>query len=260
MSLVSLEGASMTFTRSELVDIYRHVVQSTFVSMRQREAEPETFEFGLSVLHARIGLLEFILHLSYKLPMASPQARSDAEKASVEQTKELIQDSFRTLTGLRLDMPRRGSGNTNDGNTSRRFFNDLEIVSEITGVDLDFLRNVKLLLEILNSVEDIDLEMFSDLCSTTVELYVSLYPWCPMSPTLHIILIHGPALIQHFEVPIGMLSEEAAETRNEHFQQFCERFTRKCSRIDCIRDILNRMQLTSDPLRTEARHPSLWKP
>ena len=150
-------------------------------------------------------------------------------------------------------MPRSGSGDTDDGNTSRRFFDDLETVSEITGVDLDFLRNLKLLLEVLNSCEDIDQQMFSDLCLRTAELYVSLYPCCPMPLTLLEILIHRPALIQHFEVPIEMLSEKVAETHNEHFRQFCERFTRKCSRMNCNRDILSRMLLTSDLLSSSSR-------
>lgn len=34
---------------------------------KKKEENPETFKFGLSILHARIRCFEFLLHLSYKL-------------------------------------------------------------------------------------------------------------------------------------------------------------------------------------------------
>ena len=60
----------------------------------------------LSVLHARIRFLDFELHLSYRLPKGLWQARTDEERASVAETKKLIQDAFRAITGLLLDMPK----------------------------------------------------------------------------------------------------------------------------------------------------------
>ena len=69
-----------------------------------------------------------------------------------------------------------------------------------------------------------------------------------MSPTVLKVLIHGPQIIQHAELPIGILSEEAGEQRNKHFREFRQRFSRKFSRVDCNRDLLNRLLITSDPL------------
>lgn len=37
--------------------------------------------------------------------------------------------------GLLVDMPKCGFGTTNDGNTARRFFENPELSSNITGVD-----------------------------------------------------------------------------------------------------------------------------
>lgn len=51
----------------------------------------------------------------------------------------------------------------------------------------------------------------------TAKLYVQLYPWYPMTPTVHKILIHGATVIENALLPIGQLSEEAAEARNKHF-------------------------------------------
>lgn len=38
-----------------------------------------------------------------------------------------------------MDQPKQGSGNTNDGNTSRKFFESPEIVSEINGLDKELI-------------------------------------------------------------------------------------------------------------------------
>lgn len=69
-----------------------------------------------------------------------------------------------------------------------------------------------------------------------------------MTPTMHKILIHGSAVINNALLPIGQLSEEAAEARNKHFRQYRLKFSRKFPREQCNRDILNRLLLTSDPL------------
>lgn len=74
-----------------------------------------------------------------------------------------------------------------------------------------------------------------------------------MSPTVHKILIHLATVISHALVPIGQLSEEAAEARNKHFRQYRQNFSRKFSRKACNRDILNRLLMNSDPFITSSR-------
>lgn len=69
-----------------------------------------------------------------------------------------------------------------------------------------------------------------------------------MSPTVHKVLMHGAQVISDAILPIGQLSEEAAEARNKHFRKYRVDFARKFSRIDCNRDVLNRLLLTSDPM------------
>ena len=82
----------------------------------------------------------------------------------------------------------------------------------------------------------------------TAKLYIDLYPWYPMTPTLHKILIHSSTVIKHALLPIGQLSEEASEARNKHFCLYRQNYARKFSREACNRDVINRLLLTSDPL------------
>lgn len=219
----------------------------------KKEANPEALDFGLSILHARIRLFESVLHLSYKLPVKKWQLRTEMEKAAVKQRKMKIQDDFRLKMGLIVDVPKAGYGNTNDGNTSRRFFGNHELAAEITGIDENFIHRLKIILEVLSSGHKVNVEKFSIYAKETAELYVQLFPWHPMTPTMHKILIHGPMVIEKALLPIGQLSEEASEARNKHFRIYRQNFARKFSRVSCNLDVLNRLLLSSDPLITGMR-------
>lgn len=220
---------------------------------KTKNVNTEALQFGLSTLHARIRFFEFLLHLSYKITVKKWQIRSKKEKEIVRQRKCATQDKFRNQLGLIVDVPKAGYGNTNDGNTSRRFFADPETSAEITGVDLELIYRFKVILEVISSGHKIHVEKFATYALETARLYVDLYPWHPMSPTVHKILLHGPIVIERALLPIGNLSEEAAEARNKHFRLYRQNFARKFSREECNLDVINRLLLTSDPLITGMR-------
>lgn len=214
-----------------------------------RDINFEAIEFGLSVLHARIRLFESILHLAYKLPVKKYRERkTEAEKELEKARKKEIQDKFRAETGLIIDMPKANFGNTNDGNTSRRFFDNPSLAAEITGINYDLIYRLKVILEVISSGYKTNIEKFENYTTETARLYVDLYPWHPMTPTLHKILVHGAVVIGKSLLPIGELSEEAAEVRNKHFRSYRQDFARKFSRENCNEDIFNRLLLSSDPL------------
>lgn len=219
----------------------------------KKEVNTETIKFGLSILHARIRIFESLLHLSYKLPVKKWQLRSDNEKDIVKQRKLQIQGDFRNKMGLIVDVPKPGFGNTNDGNTSRRFFIDPELSAAITGIDSNLIYRFKVILETISSGHKINVDIFLEYAMETAELYVKLYPWHPMTPTVHKILIHGPIVIENALLPVGQLSEEAAEARNKHFRLYRQNYARKFSRVSCNLDVLNRLLLSSDPLLTGMR-------
>ncbi|KAH9629098.1 hypothetical protein HF086_008547 [Spodoptera exigua] len=88
---------------------------------KERLCKKDNLEFGLSLLHARIRFFESILHVAFRLPVKKWNVRLTAkEKQAMENTKIEIQNKFREKLGL--DIPKANFGNTNDGNTRRRFF------------------------------------------------------------------------------------------------------------------------------------------
>lgn len=58
------------------------------------------------------------------------------------ETKSRIQEEFKKKPGLNVDQPKSGFGNSNDGNTARRFFQNAELSAEITKIDLEFIKRI----------------------------------------------------------------------------------------------------------------------
>lgn len=115
-----------------------------------KEINVETLKFGISILHGWIRFLESLLHLSYKIPIKKWQARGENEKKIIAETKKRIQKEFRDQTGLIVDEPKPGFGNTNDGNTARRFFQNAQVSSEITNVDLELIERMHSILVVIS--------------------------------------------------------------------------------------------------------------
>lgn len=68
-----------------------------------------------------------------------------------------------------------------------------------------------------------------------------------MTQTVHKLLIHGSEIIESAIVPIGQLSEEAQEYRNKDVKNYRRNLSRRNSRINSNRDLINRLLLSSDP-------------
>lgn len=75
-----------------------------------------------------------------------------------------------------------------------------------------------------------------------------------MPQSLHRILIHGAYVIEQFNLPIGLYSEEAQEAKNKDFKKFRESFCRKVSRKKTNEDLMRRLFCSSDPLITSMRN------
>lgn len=215
----------------------------------------ENFKYGLSSLHAWIRCMECILHIAYRLEYKTWSARTDAKKESMTRAKERIQKEFRERVGLLVDYPRQGSGNSNDGNTARRFFRDPKLTSQITGVDIELIGRFAIILQTLACGIKIDSVKFKQYAKETVHIYLRSYDWFYMPSSVHKILIHGAEIIENFSlIPIGLLSEESQESRNKDVKHYRKFNTRKCNRIATNTDLIHKLLLSSDPYISSLRH------
>ena len=94
----------------------------------------------------------------------------------------------------------------------------------------------------------INVDNFQKYCLETAELYIENFHWYCMPQSPHKILLHGPSIIKNFHLPIGMLSEEALESRNKDFKSYRKSFTRKSSRTKTNEDLMIRLLCSYDPL------------
>jgi hypothetical protein len=203
-------------------------------------------ELGLSPLHARIKFMECILHVAYNLSFKKWSTNKET-KVEKEENKKRIQQEFQSRTGLRIDMVRQGYGNTNDGNTSRRFFSHPEITSDITGINVDLIKRFSTILEVITCGAAIDPEKFGVYAYDTAKLFVNLYGWHYMPVTVYKVLLHGQKIINAAVLPIGLLSEEAQEAQNKNYKNCRVYHSRKISRIATNEDVLHQMLMSSDP-------------
>ena len=89
---------------------------------------------------------------------------------------------------------------------------------------------------------------FSQFCCETADMYVSLYPWYAMPPSVHTILLHCRDVLQNMILPIGMMSEEAQESLNKYVMAYRLHHTRKDSREHTMSDQFRCILVTSDPM------------
>lgn len=172
----------------------------------------------------------------------------------MKKRKEIIQGKFRTQLNLLVDKVRPGgSGTSNDGNTARKFFKYYEKSGEITGVNETLIYRCGVILRVMSSGYEINLEAFKKYCSETAKLYIDNYKWYYMPVTVHKILFHGPEIIQKALLPIGQLLEEAQEACNKDLKVFRRDHTRKNSRQNSNLDLIHLLFVTSDPLITSLR-------
>ena len=221
--------------------------------MKSEEVGSECYAYGLSTLHMWIRFMECLLHIAYRLEFKKWQT-SKKQQHLFDTHKKRIQVDLREKHGLLVDMPRAGgAGNSNDGNTARRFFQHYESVSEILGVDVELTRRFHVILCTLSTFNYIDADKLQVYCEDTMKLYVSLYDWYYMPQSVHKVLWHAHQVVRSKELPIGMLSEEAQEASNKKVKNFREFFTRKVSRMKTNEDLMRRLMAHSDPYISSLR-------
>ncbi|KAF0300872.1 hypothetical protein FJT64_000360 [Amphibalanus amphitrite] len=223
-------------------------------SLERARLRPVTnLEYGISSLHCWIRVFEAILRISYRLPFKKWTARTPEQKKVKEVTTAQVQRRVFTTMSLGVDQPcPGGSGNSNDGNTARTAFQQPELFSAATGVDVELIRRLHVILQAVRCCLPLCGEKLSAFCSETAELYVRLYSWYPMTPTLHRLLMHSAALVEHCLLPIGMMSEEASEARHRDVRLYRLQRARRDSRLNTMADVFGRLSV----FRSSAATPS----
>lgn len=109
--------------------------------------------------------------------------------------KKRIQKEFKNKMGIRVDMIEQGAGTSNTGNTLRQFFQNPELVAEITGVKEELIQRFAIILEVITSGEAIKTEKFGSYAFETAKYFVDNYNGYYMPVTVHKVLLHAEKII-----------------------------------------------------------------
>ncbi|KAG4066278.1 hypothetical protein HA402_000502 [Bradysia odoriphaga] len=162
-------------------------------------------------------------------------------------------DLIEKLEWLQLSIVKRGSGNTNDGNTARRFFEDPSFSAKSTGLNRELINRFRVILGAISSGVAVDASKFRVFAKETALLYKKHYDWFYMPPSVHKVLFHGGDIIESLHLPIGIYSEEAQESRNKDFKRIRQNHTRKMSRLETNEDLIHGLLVSSDPYISSMR-------
>lgn len=211
------------------------------------ELPDDSFRHGLSTLHLWIRSMECFLHISYRLGFKKWQARG-SDKILKQEKQKKVQKEMRTALGINVDVPKSGgAGNSNDGNTARRFFKGYKKAAEVLGMNEELMFRFYVTLCILSSNEDIDPDKLKDYNKETARMYISMYNWYNIPQAVHKMLAHGHQVVRIKALPVGSLSEEPQESSNKVFKHSREHHTSKFSRVHTNYDLMSRMLCSSDP-------------
>jgi len=147
-------------------------------AIKTRDVNVSAYRYCLPILHSWIRSMECMLHISYRLGFQKWTIKDKEDKELLETIKKRIHSELKKELGLFVDIPKQGSGTSNDGNTARTFFRNDEVVSKITGVDKELLKRTYVILQTMASNRYIDVIRFKkgvpmnsskDICKTTKE-------------------------------------------------------------------------------------------
>ncbi|KAE8738513.1 hypothetical protein FOCC_FOCC016004 [Frankliniella occidentalis] len=145
--------------------------------------------------------------------------------------KKNTQARVKRLMGLSVDEVKQGAGNTNSGNTYRRFFANPSLAAEATGVDEGLIERYANILAAISCTESPDLLKCKVYCEEPHKYYDSKYPWYPMPPSIHMILVHGVDIMKSIDLPMGAYTEEALKALNKYDRLYRRHQTRITSRL-----------------------------
>lgn len=147
-----------------------------------------------------------------------------------------------------MDVPKPGFGNSNDGNTARKFFSNPEISGKILGVDPEFIRLIAKALHMISSNETQNIEEFEEVMIRIHTIARNKYNNVNIPPTLHILICHGPFIMRLFDCKLGQYTEESQEKRNKDVRKARLEHARKDTRLHNLEDIAHWLLEESDPV------------
>ena len=225
--------------------------QGDFSSNSSRPVDPIILALGCSVLHCRIRAMEYLFNMACRKKVGHKTTEKSPE---FKAQKEKLRKAFKEHPELKLDLfkVKKGAGNSNDGNSSKKFFDKAEITAKILGIEVEILTKFQFLLNELNCTDRRPDPIFFQQEADQLHTILTSEPYnqVMLTQTVHRILCHGSQFIEALPEDVfpGQVSESSIEARNKYnrryrlYNSFAGDFSKG------LKGIFHRMMLTSDPV------------
>ena len=104
------------------------------------------------------------------------------------------------------------------------------------------------ILNVISSTSEQDIGAFENTVKKFHEAIRSNFPNISISPTIHFVICHGPAVMRYLGNRTGHLSEEAQERTNKILRAARLNHTRKIGPLSVMEDLSHWLYQRSDPL------------
>ena len=140
---------------------------------------------------------------------------------------------------------------SNNGPTVKRAFQDHQLLSEIVNAPAFVVVGLKTLFEAFNSGYFIHVDRLQYFCKGWLrKFHASQYQWNQMSPTVHLLWHHSPAIVAYIQsknVTVASTSEEGAESSNKTFRHNRDHHSPQCGYEEQLKSIVVRSHNVASP-------------
>ena len=132
---------------------------------------------------------------------------------------------------------------------ARKAFQNPEILSEITGVPLELVEGLAVMLELAKSTIPVCPEKYEFLANSWLDqFHSSAISWNWLSPSIHVLMHHGSQIIRALPCAPGLFSEEGTEHNNKKVRHNREHHARQSSLEYNLTDVFKRSSRISSPV------------
>lgn len=179
---------------------------------------------------------EKVLRL-FEIADNSPDSESEEEVSEEED----LQNSLDLLSSLELDVEEESDGESDAKERTTISNKQRKVLPQL-------LQNCSVILRIINSDEQVNVEEFELLCRETNLILIDHFSFMNITPTVHAVLAHSPDIIRNNKgVGLNCHSEEGSEGSHKVLRHVREHGARKMSLELNLKDAFRKMWFMSDP-------------
>ena len=206
-------------------------------------------------LHCMLRVYTFFQKLMYKVYAQNEAAKNPEINFTEKEARPILIKAVKHATGILMDTPTSKGGTSDTGNAAKEFFSHKLIPvfkahfpAEQVEDMIKLHKNLSIILRVISSKRQVDFQRLKSTCTETYIHLRSKFATVSISETAHMVLGHSFQLIELYDgYGLGKMSEQGLEGLNKLVRRYSERFARQVSLDANILDVVNRLQVLSNP-------------